>query len=421
MKAFLLTLALRSAWNRRFTLTLTLLSIALSTFMLLGVDRIRNDVRDSFASAVSGTDLIVGARTGSVQLLLYSVFHVGAASNTMRWSSVEALRAQRAVSWVVPLSLGDAHRGFPVMGTSAELFERFRHGERLPLRFQAGRPFDQLFDAVLGAEVAERLGYGLGARITLAHGGGELQVADHADMPFQVVGVLARTGTPMDRSVLVSLQAIEALHVDWQGGIPMPGQRTDASTLTAAQLQPKAVTAALVGLKSRAAVFSVQRWVNGFRDEPLMAILPGVAMDELWGLIGPGEQALLLMSGLVALVSMAGLMAVVLAGLNERRRELAVLRSVGASPWHVLALLAFEGLWVTVAGMVLGVVILIGLTLAAAPWLQSAFGLTLQLAVPTEMQWALLGALLATGLLASVLPGWRAYRLSLSDGLSPRI
>lgn len=408
MKAFLLTLALRSAWNRRFTLALTLLSIALSTFMLLGVDRIRNDVRDSFASAVSGTDLIVGARTGSVQLLLYSVFHVGAATNTMRWSSVEALRAQRAVSWVVPLSLGDAHRGFPVMGTSVELFERFRHGERQPLRFQAGQPFGQLFDAVLGAEVAERLGYGLGARITLAHGGGELQVADHADMPFQVVGVLARTGTPMDRSVLVSLQAIEALHVDWQGGIPMPGQRTDASTLTDAQLQPRAV-------------FSVQRWVNGWREEPLMAILPGVAMDELWGLIGPGEQALLLMSGLVALVSMAGLMAVVLAGLNERRRELAVLRSVGASPWHVLALLAFEGLWVTVAGMVLGVLVLIGLTLAAAPWLQSAFGLTLQLAVPTDLQWALLGALLATGLLASVLPGWRAYRLSLSDGLSPRI
>lgn len=421
MKAFLLTLALRSAWNRRFTLSLTLLSIALSTFMLLGVDRIRNDVRDSFASAVSGTDLIVGARTGSVQLLLYSVFHVGAASNTMRWSSVEALRAQRAVSWVVPLSLGDAHRGFAVVGTSAELFERFRHGERQPLRFAAGQAFGQLFDAVLGAEVAERLGYGLGQRITLAHGGGELQVADHADMPFQVVGVLARTGTPMDRSVLVSLEAIEALHVDWQSGMPMPGQRTDAGTLTAAQLQPKAVTAALVGLKSRAAVFSVQRWVNGFRDEPLMAILPGVAMDELWGLIGPGEQALLLMSGLVALVSMAGLMAVVLAGLNERRRELAVLRSVGASPWHVLALLAFEGLWVTVAGMVLGVLALAGLTWAAAPWLQSAFGLTLQLAAPTALQGALLGGLLATGLLASVLPGWRAYRLSLSDGLSPRI
>jgi putative ABC transport system permease protein len=221
--------------------------------------------------------------------------------------------------------------------------------------------------------------------------------------------------------VLVSLEAIEALHLDWMGGMRVPGLRAEGSMPTAADLQPKAVTAALVGLKSRAAVFSAQRWVNGYKVEPLMAILPGVAMDELWSVIGPGEQALLLMSGLVALVSMAGLMAVVLAGLNERRRELAVLRSVGASPWHVLALLAFEGLWVTLAGMVLGLLALVAVTVAAAPWLQSAFGLNLQWGAPTALQCGLLGALLATGLLASVLPGWRAYRLSLSDGLSPRI
>jgi putative ABC transport system permease protein len=418
MKAFLLGLALRSAWNRRFTLGLATLSIALSTFMLLGVERIRSDLQDSFSSAVSGTDLIVGPRTGAIQLLLYSVFHVGTPSNNIRWSTVQALQAQNAVAWVVPLSLGDSHRGHPVIGTSAGLFEHFRHGEREPLRFAQGKPFDAVFDAVVGAEVASSLGYAPGERITLAHGSGPLQVADHADKPFTVVGVLARTGTPLDRSVLIGLPAMEALHADWIGGMRLPGAAPVA--LDAAQLQPRAVTAALVGLKSRAAVFSVQRWVNGFAAEPVMAILPGVAMDELWRVIGPGEQALLLMSGLVALVSMAGLMAVVLASLNERRRELAVLRTVGASPWHVLALLALEGLWVTLAGLLLGLAALALAIAAAAPWLQSAWGLRLQLAAPTELQAWLLAGLLGAGLLASVLPGWRAYRLSLADGLSPR-
>lgn len=420
--SFLLNLAWRSAWNRRFTLALTVCSIALSTFMLLGVERLRADLRSSFTSAVSGTDLIVGARTGSVQLLLYSVFHVGAATNNIRWSSVQALAQWRGVAWVVPLSLGDSHSGFPVLGTTGAYFEHFRYGEQQHLRLRKGQRFHDLYDAVLGAEVAERLGYRLGQRITLAHGTGEVSLGgDHADKPFTVVGILARTGTPVDRTVHISLQAMEAIHVDWVAGVPLPGMRVGAKEARQMGLQPKNVTAALVGLERRAAVFSVQRRLNTFADEPLMAILPGVALDELWDVVGTGERAVLLMSGLVALVSMAGLMSVVLAGLNERRRELAVLRAVGASLYHVLALLALEGVLLTLLGIAIGIAALGACALALGPWLQSAFGLSLHLGQPTATQGLLLAGLLLAGWLASLLPGWRAYRLSLADGLSPRI
>lgn len=240
-------LAWRSAWNRRFTLALTVLSIALSAFMLLGVERLRNDVRDNFTSAVSGTDLVVGARTGQVQLLLYSVFRVGSATANMRWSSVEALKSMRQVAWVVPLSLGDSHRGFPVLGTTAGYFEHFRHGEGQPLRLAQGTQASDLFDAVIGAEVAERLGYAPGARITLSHGAGEFDMDSHADKPFRVSGVLARTGTPVDRTVHISLEAMEALHVDWTAGVPLPGRRIGPDAVRQMDLQPKAVTAAMVG------------------------------------------------------------------------------------------------------------------------------------------------------------------------------
>ena len=421
MSGFLLALAWRSAWNRRFTLALTVCSIALSTFMLLGVERVRNDLRSSFTSAVSGTDLIVGARTGSVQLLLYAVFHVGAATNNIRWSSVQALQEMRGVDWLVPLSLGDSHRGFPVLGTTTGYFDHFRHGQQQPLQLREGQRFDDLYDAVIGAEVADRLGYRLGERITLAHGSGELKLADHADKPFTVSGILARTGTPVDRTVHISLEAMEALHVDWVGGVPLPGRRIGADEARKMNLQPRTVTAALIGLQNRAAVFSVQRQVSTFPGEPLMAILPGVALDELWDVVGAGEKGLLLMSGLVALVSMAGMMSVILAGLNERRRELAVLRTVGAGPHHVLLLLALEGVLLTLIGIVIGIAALAAAVLALGPWLQSAFGLTLELAQPTSMQWILLAGLLLAGCLASLLPGWRAYRLSLADGLTPRV
>jgi putative ABC transport system permease protein len=417
----LVTIAWKSAWNRRFTLALTVLSIALSTFLLLGVERIRTELRDNFSASVSGTDLIVGARTGSSQLLLYSVFRIGAATNNMQWQSVQALAAHPGVDWVVPLSLGDSHRGFAVLATSPDYFQHFRYGNRQPLRLREGKPFAELFDAVVGAEVAHRLGYHVGQRITLAHGSGELTVAEHADKPFTVVGVLARTGTPVDRTVHIGLEAMEAIHLEWRGGAPLPGVHIPAEQVRKFDLKPKTVTAALVGLKNRAAVFSVQRWVSNYQPEALMAILPGVALDELWSVIGVGENALLLMSALVALVSLAGLVSVVMAGLNERRRELAVLRAVGASLRHVLALLALEGAIVTLLGVALGLVAAaLGIALLS-PWLQAQLGLTLLLSEPTLNEWALLAGLLVAGWLASLLPGVRAYRLSLADGLSPRI
>ncbi|WP_219219542.1 ABC transporter permease [Variovorax boronicumulans] len=417
----LFSIAWRSAWNRRTTLMLTVLSIALSTLLLLGVERIRTQLRDSFSSAVSGTDLIVGARTGSTELLLYAVFRIGAATNNIAWTSVQALSAHPGVDWVVPLSLGDSHRGFAVLATTPAYFTHFHYGDRQPLVLQEGRPFEGLFDAVVGAEVAERLGYRVGQRITLAHGTGELIVAEHADKPFTVVGILARTGTPVDRTVHIGLEAMEALHADWRGGAPLPGLRLSTEQLRQLDLTPKNVTAALVGLKNRSAVFGVQRWVSTYGGEPLMAVLPGVALDALWDMVGVGENALLLMSALVALVSLAGLVSVVLAGLDQRRRELAVLRAAGAGLRHVLALLAIEGALVTLAGVLVGTAAAVLGIAALSPWLQSHFGLTLALSTPTANEALLLAALLGAGWLASLLPALRAYRLSLADGLSPRL
>jgi len=419
-----LAIALRSAWNRRGTLSLVVLSVALSTFLLLGVERLRSDVRENFSQSVSGTDLIVGARTGPMQLLLYAVFRVGGATNNVRIDSLEAIAKHRAVAWMVPLSLGDSHRGYPVLATTPGYFQHFRYGDSQALALAQGRPFSGdlpgLYEVVLGAEVAERLGYRLGDKLTLSHGGGGMPGAEHADKPFGVVGVLQRTGTPVDRTLHISLQAMEAIHLDWVAGVPLPGQKISAEQARAADLEPKQVTAALLGLKNRAAVFAVQRAVADFEAEPLMAVLPGVALDELWDVVGAGERALLAMSAMVAVVSLAGLVAVVLAGLNERRRELAVLRAVGAAPRHVLLMLAAEGAMVTLLGVVLGVLAVLVAVVALAPWLQSNYGITLTLSAPTAAQWGLLAAVLAAGFLASLVPGWRAYRLSLADGLSPR-
>jgi putative ABC transport system permease protein len=416
----LLKIAARSAWHRRFGLGLVVLSVALSTFLLLAVERVRQDVRLNFSQAVSGTDLIVGARTGAVQLLLYSVFRIGNATQNIRYASVQALAEDPAVAWVVPISLGDSHRGFPVVATDAGYFEHFRHGDRQPLKLAQGRSFGDVFELVLGAEVAARLGYAVGTRVVLSHGGGEIAGTEHADKPFTVVGVLARTGTPVDRSLHISLAGMQALHLDWVAGVPLPGFAVPAERVKEHDLRPKTVTAALVGLKSRAAVFAVQRRISDYAPEPLLAVLPGVAMDELWQAVDLGERALQAMAALVALVSLAGLVAVVITGLEQRRRELAVLRAVGAGPKRVFALLMIEGVLITAAGALIGALACTAAIAAFGPWVQAQHGIALRLGAPDAAQWAWLCAILAAGTLASLLPGWRAYRLSLADGLTPR-
>ena len=418
MKA-VLRLAALSAWSRRLTLGLTLVAIALATTLLLAVERVRVDARQSFTQSVSGVDLVVGARTGGVQLMLYAVFHAGTASNNIDWVSYQTIAAHPAVAWSVPLSLGDSHRGFPVLGTQENYFRLFRHGAQESLRFTAGQAFTGVFQAVLGSDVARKLGYRTGDAITLSHGNGALG-AEHDDKPFVVTGVLAPTGTPVDRTVHVSLESLTALHLDWVGGTRMPGLTIPAEHAAKFELQPKQITAALIGLKQRSDVFRMQRFINEFRAEPLLGVLPGVALDELWQTVGVVERTLLAVSALVVLVGLAGLAATLLAGLNERRRELAILRALGAGPMQLFTMLVAEGILVTSLGTLLGFILLTVASIVAAPWLLESFGVIIGARWPSSEELILMATVIATGLLASLAPGWRAWRMSLADGLTPR-
>jgi len=420
---YLLRLALASLNNRRFTALLTVFAIALSVCLLLAVERVRNETRASFASTISGTDLVVGARSGSVNLLLYSVFRIGNATNNIRWDSYQRFAEHPRVAWAIPISLGDSHRGYRVMGTNTAYFEHYRYGRKQPLQLAEGRSFESdPFEVVLGAEVASALGYKLDDSIVLAHGVARVSLVQHDDKPFRVVGVLQRTGTPVDRTLHISLAGMEALHVDWQNGMPARGAgRIDAEQARALDLQPQQITAVLLGLNSKVATFTLQREINQYRSEPLLAILPGVALQELWSLMGTAEKALFVVSLFVVLTGLIGMLTAILTSLNERRREMAILRSVGARPWHIAALLIIEAFGLALAGTLLGLALLyIGIAIAQSP-LQSLYGLYLPLAWPSTYEWGLLGAILLAALLMGSVPAWRAYRQSLADGLSIRL
>ncbi len=416
----LLSVALASSWARRHTLLFIVLTIAFSVMLLLSVEKIREEVRDSFNRSVSGTDLIVGARGGELQLILYSIFHIGQASNNMSWTSFELIKNNKQVAWAEPISLGDSHKGFRVVGTSASFFEHYRTGLQKKLLFQQGKGFSDLFDTVVGADVARQLGYQVGSRITLSHGVGKTSFSEHDDRPFSVIGILQPTGTPVDQSVFVSSQAIEAIHDGWQAGSRIRGQQLSEGEIRKKILQPKELTAVLVGMKSKLGTFHLQRQINNYKAEPLQAVLPGVALQQLWQLIRVAENALLLVSACVVLAGFIGMLAVLLTSLGTRRKEMAILRSIGATPWHIISLLVFESTLVSLVGTITGMLLSFGLLMFAGPLFELHFGLFIQSAgLSLEDLPILLGVIFA-GALTGLWPGYRAYQMTAADGLTVR-
>ena len=407
--SFVFGLALRSLRNRLLTTTLTVLSIALSVALLVGVESIRSGVRQSFIDTIRGTDLIVGARGGSLQTLLFTVFGVGAPSVNVSYETYERWAKHPAVKWTIPYALGDSHRGFRVVGTSQAFFRNYRYGRGDSVRVVEGRILDGEHDAVIGHEVARELGYRVGQEIVLTHG--LAGFTQHEQDPFTVVGILARTFTPIDRSVYVGLGGVEAMHADATAG------RRDGAT----HHEPTQVTSFLVGTKNRAETLQLQREMNVDLQEPLTAIVPAVALGELWRNVGYAESGLRVVSLAVLLVGLLGMLVSLYTSLNERRREMAILRAVGAGPRTIVSLLVLESGLLAALGALLGVVLAYGfIALLRAP-IEARFGLHLALRPLGRVEWLYVGGVVLAGFIVGLVPAWKAYRNTLSDGLSVRL
>lgn len=416
----MLKLAIASLWNRKLTVTLTVLSIAVGVFLLLGVEHIRSEAKNSFSKTVSGVDLIVGARTGPLNLLLYSVFHIGNASNNISWQSYREITQKAEVAWSIPISLGDSHKGYRVVGTSRDFFEHFHYGQKQNLVFQSGRSFEAVYEAVVGAQVAKTLGYQTGKAITLAHGIAKVGFSKHDDKPFIVTGILAPTGTPVDQAVYVSLAGIEAIHIDWQGGVRIPGRSISAEDALKHDLTPKSITAFMIGLNSKIALFSLQREINNYRDEALVGIMPGITLIELWQMVGTLENILQLISILVLFATLMGLSTMLLASMKEREREMAVLRAIGAHAGSLFFLIEIEALVITLTGILVGSTTLCITLLTARTALSEQYGLFIGINPFTPLTFQYLLGILAVSFVLALLPSISAYRNSLGSGLVVR-
>lgn len=408
----LFSVAWRSLVSRSKTVLLTFLSLLVSISVLISVEHIRVQAKESFNRTISGVDLIVGAPSGELNLLLYSVFRMGSPTNNIRYDSFTMLQQHESVAWAVPVSLGDSHRGFRVMGTNADYFEFFKYGNNRSLVLSEGMALNGPFDAVIGADVAKSLGYQQGDKIVIAHGLGSTSFVNHEEAPFTVTGILAATGTPIDKTVHVSLPAIEAIHL-------APQQLLELVKNPKAQLpQPTNITAVMLGLKSKFATFTLQRQLNNYQSDRLMAVLPGVAMAQLWQLMASVESVLQIIGYLVLLASLFGLATMLLATMNERQKEIAVFRILGASPKLIVSLVILEALIISVLALGCSMVLVTLSLMTLEGWLTAEYGLFLTTNIfSVQLLLSSVIIVIAT-IITALLPGIEAYKRALHSQLS---
>ncbi len=415
----LFKLTLSSLYARFLTVSMTVCAISLSLMLYLSVEKLRTSAYTSFTDTISQTDLIVGSRTSSIQLLLYSVFRIGNATNNITWESYEDIINRDEIAWSVPISLGDSHKGFRVMGTNIEFFERYKYRGGQSLEIEEGSYFNDLYDVVLGFGVAEKLGYQIDSPLIVSHG---LQsFTDHDDQPFKVSGILAKTGTPVDNTVIVSLQAIEAIHVDWSSGTKIQGQETPIDQIRKMDLSPKNITAALVGVKSKLQVFKLQRWINEYPEEALSSILPGVALQELWRIVGIVENLLLGISVVVIFTTLIGMAAIVFSSLNERRREMAIWRAMGAPPSIIIGLLMIEAFIISVLSVIVSTILLFLLLYLLQPWIDNTYGILVNIEMLSPGDIFIFILFILAAMIVSLIPAIRAYWFSINDGMTIKI
>ena len=418
-----LSLALRSLANRKLSTVLTVFSMMLSLVLLMSVERIKRAAQDGFTQSISGVDLVVGARSGSLQVILYSVFNIGQATQNVSIESYNEIKNLPEVEWTIPYSLGDGHRGFRVVATNNDFFKHYQYRSKEKIELAEGKEFTGFFDVVVGADVAKTLKYSVGSKVVVAHGTTSgVAIQEHDDKPFTVVGVMKPTGTALDRSLYISLEGMEAIHIDWQtGSAPSEDKQIKAETLTAEMLQPKTITSFFTRMKSRFEILKMQRWINEYKEEPLVAVIPGVVLSELWASLSMVDKVLKSISFLVMLIGLFSMLIAIMTSLNERRREMAILRALGAKLSQVSGLILFETMILTSIAVVLACAVKVILELALGPWAQARFGLYLQAPVFSTNEIIYIAIMFVSALLMSLVPAYRAMKSALKDGLSLKV
>lgn len=398
------TLALSYLRRRPLTSALSVLLMALGVATLVVLLLASRQVEERLARDAAGIDLVVGAKGSPLQLILSAVYHLDAPTGNVRMADARFVLDSPGVRLAVPLALGDTYAGHPIVGTTPDYLALYG------ARVGAGRLWQSAREAVVGADVAEAQRLAVGGTFVSSHGAGG--VTSHGEAPLRVVGVLAPTGTVLDRVVLTSMETVWQAH---EHGLDAGDGAHDAH-LDSLRASEREITAILVRLRSPAMGYLFARTVDGI--ENLKAAQPAFELARLMRLFGVGARALRVFGGVLLVTALLSMFVTLYSALEDRRYDLAMLRTLGARRTDVFRALVAEGLVLAALGLVLGLALGHGATEIAGRLVEQANGLRLTGArvLPEEL-W-LAAAALGVGVLAALVPALRAYRSDVAATLA---
>ena len=415
----MLSLLLKSMRSRIIPTSLVTISLMASMVLLLSIERIQQGTEEGFNQSISGVDAIIGPRSSSLELVLYTVFHLGRPTNNITTKTINDVKQRSDVSWLVPIALGDSHRGYRVIATEPNYFQHIRYGNNQPLTFSKGAPFTELSEATLGSDVAEKLNYSVGSEIQITHGSIESIGSKHDDFSFTVTGVLNKTGTPIDQAIFLDLKGYELLHLGWKSGKKVFSlEDIDLSSLPPDALNPKTVTAAFVGLKSKLTIFNFSKNIREYPEKAISAVIPGIALSELWSIVGLVDKGFQLLSWIIIAISLIAMVTLIIASLDNRKQEMTIYRANGASPKFLAAMVVYESLVIGLVAIIGAIILVTAVTYFATSQLNLALGISPSFKWISLDEIKVFGIILLSGVLSSLIPAAMVFRKNLHQALS---
>ena len=408
----------KSIWSRILPTSLVTISLMASMVLLLSIERIQQGAEEGFNQSISGVDAIIGPRSSSLELVLYTVFHLGRPTNNITTKTIDEIKLRNDIDWIVPIALGDSHKGFRVIATDSNYFEHIKYGSNKSLNVSEGRIFSEISEVVLGADVASKLNYEIGTSIQITHGSSESIGSKHDDFSFIVTGILDKTATPIDQAIFLDLRGYELLHLGWQSGRKVFSlDNIDLSAIPEDDLNPKTITAAFVGLKSQLTLFNFTKSIREYPSEAISAVIPGIALSQLWSIVGLVDKGFELLSWIIIAISLIAMITLIIASLENRKQEMTIYRANGASPIFLGGIVIYEALIIGLVAIVGAILIVTIVTYFATNQLNLALGITPSFKLVSLGEIRIFTIILLAGVLSSLIPAIMVFRKNLHQTL----
>ena len=408
--------SIRSRWLPTILIVSCLVS---SMVLLLSIERIQNGTKRSFNYSISGVDSIIGPRSSSVALVLYTIFHIGKPTNNITYETFEYLKERKEIDWIVPIALGDSYDEFRVIATTSDYFENIKFGDNNQITFDKGNNSLGLNNTIFGADVAKKLNSKIGDKINIVHGSNADMGIEHDDISFELSGILKKTGTPIDKLVFINLQGYELVHLGWKSGKKIFSLKNhDLSKIDTDQLIPKTITAAFVGLKSKLTIFNFQKDIREYQEEPISAVIPSIALSELWSIVGVVDKGFKLLSWIVIVISLIAMVTLIINSLENRKREMLIYRANGASPLDLSFMVVMEAIFIGLVSIILALIFVSLISYFASSQLSIHFGISTNFSFLTVNEATILSIILLAGILSSMIPAFITYRNNLNQTFS---